>query len=36
MLRSPIMTSLDPAEVIRALRVAFVAAAEVEPVRAAA
>jgi tRNA-dihydrouridine synthase B len=36
MLRSTIMTSLDPAEVIRALRVAFVAAAEVEPVRAAA
>jgi tRNA-dihydrouridine synthase B len=36
MLRSTIMTSLDPAEVIQTLRAAFVAAAEVEPVRAAA
>jgi nifR3 family TIM-barrel protein len=35
-LRGAIMTSLDPAEVIRGLRTAFVAAAEFEPVRTAA
>jgi tRNA-dihydrouridine synthase B len=35
-LRSKIMTSLDPAEVIRGLREAFIAAAEFEPVRTAA
>ena len=35
-LRSAIMTSLDPAEVIRTLRTAFIAAAEFEPARTAA
>jgi nifR3 family TIM-barrel protein len=35
-LRSAIMTSLNPAEVVQALRAAFLAAAEVEPVRTAA
>jgi tRNA-dihydrouridine synthase B len=35
-LRSTIMTSLDPAEVIRALRIAFIAAVEFEPARTAA
>ena len=35
-LRSTIMTSLDPAEVIRSLARAFLAAAEFEPARTAA
>ncbi len=35
-LRSMIMTSLDPADVIRGLREAFIAASEVEPARTAA
>jgi tRNA-dihydrouridine synthase B len=35
-LRSAIMTSLDPAEVIRGLRTAFITAADFEPVRTAA
>ena len=35
-LRSAILTSLDPDEVIRTLRSAFIAAAEFEPARTAA
>jgi tRNA-dihydrouridine synthase B len=35
-LRNTIMTSLDPADVIRELRAAFLAAAGIEPVRVAA
>ena len=35
-LRSTILTSFDPAEVIRTLRSAFIAAAQVEPARTAA
>ena len=35
-LRSRIMTSLDPADIVRALRTAFIVAAEFEPARTAA